>query len=606
MKNDENRKLEYCLWIALLIPLLWLAAALAQTVTTGHGLAHLMETLTLLMNHPLSVQWCSKTLPFMFTVLLIYPAAVAYYYADRADRYPGAEHGTAEWGNKKDIDRRYRDRENPEANLILSQNVQMATNVRKHYHNLNVALIGSSGTGKTTGIIYPNLMQCNSSNVILDPKGEILRTIGPLYEKRGIPVTVIDLVHFKGHYNPMAYLETDEDAIKLAHALVNNTKPKDAPSSGDKFWDDSATMLLSALILYLMYEAPKKEQNFSTIMQMVMNGQVEEDPNVSSPLDMLFEELEEKDPMHPAVLQYKSFRLGAAKTLQSILISVAANLYMFNSSKFAEMTSRDETFIPELGKQKRAIFLVIPDHDTTFNFLVTVFYEQLFDQLFRLADSDPKYEGRLPMHVQIIMDEFANVAVPQNFKNILSVCRSRSISILICLQSIAQLKSLFKDDWEGILSNCDSTIYLGGNEYSTYEFLSKNMGKTTERTVSQSVGRGGHGSSSVSFQTAGRDLQTPDEIRRIKRNKCLVLISNEGPIIDRKYKFKKHPNAKFTALLHEKPYVMPPDYLDGQGVITQEELKAMQPELVPADVLARYELIDLEGEENEEEFANAG
>ena len=298
----------------------------------------------------------------------------------------------------------------------------------------------------------------------------------------------------------MAYLETDEDAIKLAFAIVNNTKPKDAPSGGDKFWDDSSVLLISALILYLMYEAPASEQNFSTLMYMILNCQVSENEMVENPLMMLFGELERRDPQHPAVLQFKSFMLGAKKTLQSILISAAANLYMFNSRKFAEMTSRDEMFLPRMGLEQRALFIVLPDNDTTFNFIATILYTQLFDQLFRLADSTPEYNGALPVHVRLMMDEFANVALPKNFKNILAVCRSRNISCDIVLQNIAQLKSLFKDDWEGIIGNCDTLLYLGGNEYGTYEYLSKILGKETERTKSQSIGKGSRGSSSDSLQ----------------------------------------------------------------------------------------------------------
>ena len=413
-------------------------------------------------------------------------------------------------------------------------------------------------------------MQCACSYLFLDPKGELLRSLGGLYEEMGIPVTVIDLVHFQGHYNPMAYLETDEDAIKLAFAIVNNTKPKDAPASGDKFWDDSSVMLISAIILYLLYEAPVYEQNFSTLMFMIANCQLSENDMEENPLETLFSRLEERDSDHPAVLQFKSFKLGSTKTLQSVLISAAANLYMFNSRQFAEMTSRDESFLPQLGLEKRAIFCVIPDNDTTFNFLVTILYTQLFDQLFRLADSNPKYNGALPVHVRLMMDEFANVALPKNFKNILAVCRSRNISCDIILQNIAQLKSLFKDDWEGIIGNCDSMVYLGGNEYGTFEYLSKILGKQTERTKSQSISRGSHGSSSESVQTAGRELSMPDEIRRLNDNDCLLLLRSEDPVIDQKYDILKHPNVRFTPDGGGEPFVMPGDHMAQATTITMD------------------------------------
>lgn len=424
------------------------------------------------------------------------------------------------------------------------------------------------------------------------------RTLGRIMETKGISVTVLDLVHFQGHYNPMAYLETDEDAIKLAFAIVNNTKPKDAPSSGDKFWDDSSVLLISALILYLMYEAPASEQNFSTLMYMILNCQVSENEMVENPLMMLFGELERRDPQHPAVLQFKSFMLGAKKTLQSILISAAANLYMFNSRKFAEMTSRDEMFLPRMGLEQRALFIVLPDNDTTFNFIATMLYTQLFDQLFRLADSTPEYNGALPVHVRLMMDEFANVALPKNFKNVLAVCRSRNISCDIILQNIAQLKSLFKDDWEGIIGNCDTLLYLGGNEYGTYEYLSKILGKETERTKSQSIGKGSRGSSSDSLQTAGRELCMPDEIRRMRDDECLLLMRSEDPVIDRKYNLLKHPNVKYTPDAGGEPYVIPPDYMGDAVTITMGAVAAATAPEITEEMYEQLDYLEKHPEEN--------
>lgn len=389
-----------------------------------------------------------------------------------------------------------------------------------------------------------------------------------------------------------------EDAIKLAFAIVNNTKPKDTPSGGDKFWDDSSVLLISALILYLMYEAPASEQNFSTLMYMILNCQVSENEMVENPLMMLFGELERRDPQHPAVLQFKSFMLGAKKTLQSILISAAANLYMFNSRKFAEMTSRDEMFLPRMGLEQRALFIVLPDNDTTFNFIATMLYTQLFDQLFRLADSTPEYNGALPVHVRLMMDEFANVALPKNFKNILAVCRSRNISCDIILQNIAQLKSLFKDDWEGIIGNCDTLLYLGGNEYGTYEYLSKILGKETERIKSQSIGKGSRGSSSDSLQTAGRELCMPDEIRRMRDDECLLLMRSEDPVIDKKYNLLHHPNVKYTPDAGGEPYVMPPDYMGDAVTITMDAVAAATAPEITEEMYEQLDYLEKHPEEN--------
>ena len=414
-------------------------------------------------------------------------------------------------------------------------------------------------------------MQASGSYLFLDPKGELVRSLGGFYESLGIPVTVIDLVHFKGHYNPMHYIDSDEDAVKLAYAIVNNTKPKDAPASGgDKFWDDASVLLISALILYLIYEAPVSEQNFSTLMYMIQNCQMEEGDMGPNPLEMLFNELQERDPLHPAVLQFNSFKLGSTKTLQSVLITASANLYMFNTAQFAEMTNTDTMFLPRLGLEKRVIFCVIPDNDKTYNFLITMLYTQLFDQLFRLADSEPKFDGALPVHVRFMMDEFANVALPANFKNILAVCRSRNISCDIILQSKSQIQSLYKDDWEGMIGNCDSLIYLGGNEYATFEWLSKYIGKMTERTKSQSIGRGSRGSSSDSYQLTARDLCSPDEIRRMDDGNCLVLLRSEPPVIDHKFDLMRHPNVKLTPDGGAAPYRMPDDYAQTAQTISPD------------------------------------
>lgn len=493
---------------------------------------------------------------------------------------------------------KYRNTKDSKENYILTENVRFSTDSHAHKHNLNIIVIGGSGSGKTRFYVKPNALQLIGSYLFLDPKGELTRTLGRIMETKGISVTVLDLVHFQGHYNPMAYLETDEDAIKLAFAIVNNTKPKDAPSGGDKFWDDSSVLLISALILYLMYEAPASEQNFSTLMYMILNCQVSENEMVENPLMMLFGELERRDPQHPAVLQFKSFMLGAKKTLQSILISAAANLYMFNSRKFAEMTSRDEMFLPRMGLEQRALFIVLPDNDTTFNFIATMLYTQLFDQLFRLADSTPEYNGALPIHVRLMMDEFANVALPKNFKNILAVCRSRNISCDIILQNIAQLKSLFKDDWEGIIGNCDTLLYLGGNEYGTYEYLSKILGKETERTKSQSIGKGSRGSSSDSLQTAGRELCMPDEIRRMRDDECLLLMRSEDPVIDKKYNLLHHPNVKYTPDAGGEPYVMPPDYMGDAVTITMDAVVAATAPEITEEMYEQLDYLEKHPEEN--------
>lgn len=571
MRSNRTDKTELILWALLLLPLLWLAAALAQAAEQAHGLAEITALLSELIQNPAALHWCQNTPKFLLAVLVIYPLAVYCYKLDQADRRPGEEHGSAHWGSVRQLNAKYQNRKDKVQNYIFSQNIRFSTDSHAHRHNLNVVVIGGSGSGKTRFYVKPNAMQASGSYLFLDPKGELVRSLGGFYESLGIPITVIDLVHFKGHYNPMHYIDSDEDAVKLAYAIVNNTKPKDAPASGgDKFWDDASVLLISALILYLIYEAPVSEQNFSTLMYMIQNCQMEEGDMGPNPLEMLFNELQERDPLHPAVLQFNSFKLGSTKTLQSVLITASANLYMFNTAQFAEMTNTDTMFLPRLGLEKRVIFCVIPDNDKTYNFLITMLYTQLFDQLFRLADSEPKFDGALPVHVRFMMDEFANVALPANFKNILAVCRSRNISCDIILQSKSQIQSLYKDDWEGMIGNCDSLIYLGGNEYATFEWLSKYIGKMTERTKSQSIGRGSRGSSSDSYQLAARDLCSPDEIRRMDDGDCLVLLRSEPPVIDHKFDLMRHPNVKLTPDGGAAPYRMPDDYAQTAQTISPD------------------------------------
>ena len=496
------------------------------------------------------------------------------------------EYGSARWGTVKDIEPftapKFED------NIILTKTERLMMSNRppdpKNARNKNVLVVGGSGSGKTRFFVKPNALQCSGSYFFLDPKGELTYSLGGAMEKNGVTVTVIDFVHFRGHYNPVAYLKTDEDAMKLAYALVFNTKKNPAASGGEnEFWDKSAVMFLASLILYILYESPLYERNLNTMMDMILECKVSEDGYDENRMDILFGELEQRDPHHPAVLQYRSFKLGSAKTLSSIMVTAVSNLHMLQSAAFAEMIATDEMFLPKLGVEKRAIFCVIPDNDDTFNFMVSILYTQLFDQLFRLADSTPEFHGTLPVHVRLMMDEFANVATPENFVKILAVARSRNISCDIILQNISQIKSKYKDDWETIIGNCDSLVYLGGNDYSTFEYISKLLGKQTIRTKGQSIGKGSHGSSSDSYQVTGRELMTPDEVRRMKRSDCLVMISGEAPVRDKKYNLFDHPNLKYTpdyrsprGLLHRfatpipapEGYTMPPDYMAQAGTVS--------------------------------------
>ena len=457
-------------------------------------------------------------------------------------------------GISKKINKKYKQIPNS-ANKLLTQNVSIGLNGKKHRRNLNVLVCGGSGAGKTRFYCKPNVMQCNTSMVILDPKGEIVRDTGNLLKKKGYEVKVLDLINMeKSHcYNPFVYLKNDNDVQKLVTNLFKSTTPKGSQSN-DPFWDTAASMLLLALIFYLKYEAPEDEQNFPMVMEMLRAGEVHEDDDTYvSPLDVLFNNLEEKEPEHIAVKYYRDYHSGSAKTLKSIQITLAARLEKFNLESLASLTITDELDLTSLGEKKTALFALIPDNDTSFNFLVSILYTQLFQQLFFLADH--KYKGSLPVHVHFIMDEFANVSLPDDFDKILSVMRSREVSVSIILQNLAQLKALFEKQWESIVGNCDEFLYLGGNEQSTHKYVSELLGKETIDTNTYGKTSGRSGSYSTNYQISGRELLTPDEVRLLDNKYAILFIRGERPVMDFKYDILKHPNVAFTTDGKEKNYL---------------------------------------------------
>lgn len=434
-------------------------------------------------------------------------------------------------------------------------------------------VVGGSGSGKTRFYAKPNVMQANTSFVILDPKGEILRDTGNLLKAKDYEIKVLDLInmHLSHCYNPFAYLYDDKDVLKLVTNLIRNTTPKGS-NTNDPFWERSETALLEALILYLLYEAPKNEQNFPMVMELIAAAEVrEEDETYQSPLDELFERLAMREPEHLAVKQYNIFKLAAGRTAKSILISLGVRLEKFNLSTIAGITTADEMELPFIGEKKTALFAVIPDNDSSFNFIVGMLYTQLFQSLMYLADY--KYGGRLPIHVHFVMDEFANVALPDEFDKLLSTMRSREISVSIILQNLAQLKALFKDSWESIVGNCDEFLYLGGNEQSTHKYVSELLGKETidMNTYGQSKGR--NGSYSTNYQLSGRELLTPDEVRMLDNRYALLFIRGERPIQDNKFDILKHPNVKLTTDGRGKPFQHGgTEYaLDWQAVVLNED-----------------------------------
>lgn len=541
MKND--RTTEYILIGFFIIPIIWLAVLIAPYM--DRGLIGALPYLSNAINHPFSFHWCNDTFKTIFIFLLIYGIGIGIYYSTRRNYRRQEEYGSAKWANPKTINKKYADKDMSQ-NKILSQNVYIGLNGKKHRRNLNTLVIGGSGAGKTRFYGKPNIMQCNTSYVILDPKGEILRDTGALLEKEGYIIRVIDLINMnRSHgYNPFTYIKDDKDVLKLITNLIRNTTPKNSQST-DPFWEKSETALLEALCLYLLNEAPEDEQNFSMIMEMIVAvDPKEDDEDYMSPLDYLFYDLEKVKPESLAVKQYKIYKQAAGKTAKSILISVGVRLAAFNLESIMSLTCHDELELEKMGERKTALFAVIPDNDSTFNFLIGMLYTQLFQMLYYSADI--LHNGELQIPVHFVMDEFANVALPDEFDKLLATMRSRQIFVSIIIQNLAQIKALYKDTWESIVGNCDELYYLGGNEQSTHKFMSEYLGKETLDTNTYGKSSGKSGSYSTNYQQAGRELLTADEVRLLNNDYALLFIRGELPIMDKKYDILKHPNVKYT------------------------------------------------------------
>ena len=552
MNKPNTNKTSLVLWGLGLLPVVW--AALIVAPFLYQGLSGIMTAFTNCMKDPTVISWCADSPKAIVIFFLIYGLGIGIYYAMKRNYRKGEEHGSAKWGDPKQLSRKYADKDKP-YNILLSQNVRIGLDGRKHRRNLNVMVVGGSGSGKTRFYAKPNVMQCNTSFVVLDPKGEILRDTGHLLKQQGYELRILDLIHTeRSHgYNPFTYLRDDKDVLKLVNNIVRNTTPKGAQSN-DPFWERAETALMEALILYLVHEAPPHEQNFPMVMEMIGAADVrEEDEEYASVLDELFERLEMRDPEHLAVKQYHIFKLAAGKTAKSILISLGVRLEKFNLPQIASVVCHDELDFPTLGEKKVALFALIPDNDSSLNFIIGMLYTQLFQELYYLADH--VYGGRLPVHVHCVMDEFANVALPDEFDKILSTMRSREISVSIILQNLAQLKALFEKQWESIVGNCDEFVYLGGNEQSTHEYISKLLGKATIDTNTYGQSKGRSGSYSTNWQIAGRELYMPDEVRMLDNRYALLFIRGERAVQDGKYDILRHPNIKLTTDGEMPPYV---------------------------------------------------
>ena len=533
------------IWIAGLPVIWWAAILIADAIQPGRNLFELMEVLTEKLNHPFQLHYTEYTIKSVLVCTLLYAAGIGIFYSSQKNYRRGEEHGSARWGDARQICKKYSQKPYSQ-NILLTQNFRISLDTHKHRRCLNILVVGGSGAGKSRGFALPNIMQCCCSMVITDPKAELLRKTGGLLEKKGYEVRVFDLINPDTSfcYNPFEYVHDDKDVLRLISNLIQNTTPKGSQSS-DPFWEKSETALLQALMLYLLHEAPPEEQNFAMIMEMLGSAQVkEEDEDYESPLDILFDRLEMRDPDSIAVKQYHIYKQAAGKTAKSILISVGVRLAAFNLPQIAKLTNTDELDLSNMGERKVALFCCIPDADTSLNYLVGMIYSQLFQTLYYMADR--VHGGALPVPVNCIMDEFPNVSLPNEFEKILATCRSRSIYCSIIIQNMSQLKALFKDSWESLVGNCDEFLYLGGNEKETHKYVSELLGKETIDTNTYGQTKGKSGSYSTNFQQSGRELLQPDEVRMLDNQNALLFIRGERPILDAKYDLMKHPNIRYT------------------------------------------------------------
>lgn len=539
-----------------------MGASLACAIQPGENIFEILDRLSQILRQPFSLHYTVYTGKCILILSFAYITGICIYYSQQKNYRRGVEHGSARWGDVHQICKRYADKEYTH-NLLLTQNFRMSQEVYKHQRNLNVLVAGGSGAGKSRTYAVPNILQCSQAEskkgggcsiVVTDPKGELLRKTGGLLERMGYEVRVFDLINPDTSfcYNPFCYVHDDKDVLKLINNLIRNTTPKGSQAS-DPFWEKSETALLQALMLYLLHEAPPEEQNFPMIMEMLGSAQVkEEDEEYQSPLDILFERLEMRKPDSIAVKQYQIYKQAAGKTAKSILISVGVQLAAFNLKEIANLTCTDELDLASIGEKKVALFCCIPDADTSLNYLVGMIYSNLFQTLYYVADR--KYGGRLPVPVHCIMDEWPNVALPDDFDKILATMRSRAISCSIIIQNMAQMKALFKDSWESLVGNCDEFLYLGGNEKEGHKYISELLGKETLDTNTYGQTKGRNGSYSTNYQQTGRELFTPDEIRLLDNRKAILFVRGERPMLDDKYNLKKHPNVKWTEDGGAPPY----------------------------------------------------
>ena len=561
------------LWLVGCLPVIWAGLLIGQSL--GGGLADIMESLSAAIAEPLNIRWTEYSLPAVLVSLLCYVLALSIYSSEQGKRRDGEEHGSATWGDPRQVNAELAQKENK----LLTQNVRLGLDTHKHRRSLNVLVIGGSGAAKTRGYVKPNILQANTNYVITDPKQEVLFSTGGYLKSRGYEIRVLNLVNLSqsNGYNPFCYIRDEKDALRLVNNLIQATTPK-GNNSSDPFWEKAETALLQAIILMLFEEAPPEEQNFSMVLRVLEYAEVkEEKDDYKSALDMMFDAMERNRPESVAVRQYKVFKLAAGKTAKSILVSAAVRLAPFNLPQLKAITDHDDMDLWTLGEKKCALYAVIPDNDNTYNFLVSLLYAQAFQTLYYSADQI--HHGTLPRHVHFVLDEFAAMPLP-GFTRELATMRSRNISASTIIQNMAQIKELYKESWETIPGNSDTLLYLGGNESGTHKYISEALGKATINTRTHGQTKGKSGSYSTNFQQSGRELLTPDEVRQLDNRYAILFIRGAKPVLDLKYDLIKHPAVKYTPDGGGKPYIHKPaaennikekEILQGKPLFVKEE-----------------------------------
>ena len=515
-----------------------------------------------MQNEPIFIP-TKQSMKHLLFVSIFYFVMIAYYVTTRKKMMLGKEHGTAKWADKKEI-KKIMDK-NDEKNIIFTQTERMSLDTRKTGKNLNMLIIGSPGTGKTRYFAKPNILQANTSYVITDPKGELLRDTACFLLEKGYRLKVFNLIemeHSDG-YNPFEYIKQERDVLVAIDVLIKNTTPEESKSY-DPFWEKAEIAFLQALMFFIWYELPKNEQNFATMLELIRKAEIREDQeDYESDLDLIFKQLAREKPNHIALKQYAIFKQAAGKTAKSILISAGVRLSVFNIQSLSDLTSHDTLELETMGDEKTALFVILSDSITTFNFLVAMMYTQLFHTLYHVADF--KYEGRLPYHVRFMLDEFANIGQIPEFSKLVGTMRSREVSVSIIIQNMTQLSTLYENSWETIVGNCDSIMFLGGKDWTTLEYISKALGEETIDTVVVNTTREPRWqySTSYNYDILARELMKPDELGRMPDSDCILHIRGLDPYYSKKFKLDSHKNYKYLYDSSDRYYF---DYRNIRGV----------------------------------------